>query len=185
MNLEVLYSSYLNAIKSEGLIETKMILCASITSQRLYLMQKGKTVKEYTMSSSSKPPSCVENSLGTPWGLHQVCEKIGDGEEIGMVFVGRRPTGNTYFTCDKERQLKNLITTRILRLKGLQQGVNKGNNVDSYNRYIYIHGTNHEDRLGQPASSGCLQLANKDVLELFDSVEDGIHIWIEWQSGSP
>ena len=185
MNLEVLYSSYLNAIKSEGLIETKMILCASITSQRLYLMQKGKTVKEYIMSSSSKPPSCVENSLGTPWGLHQVCEKIGDGEEIGMVFVGRRPTGNTYFTCDKERQLKNLITTRILRLKGLQQGVNKGNDVDSYNRYIYIHGTNHEDRLGYPASSGCLQLANKDVLELFDSVEDGIHIWIEWQSGSP
>ena len=105
MNLEVLYSSYLNAIKSEGFIETKMILCASIMSQRLYLMQKGKTVKEYTMSSSSKPPSCVENSLGTPWGLHQVCEKIGDGEEIGMVFVGRRPTGNTYFTCDKERQL--------------------------------------------------------------------------------
>lgn len=179
MNLEGLYLSYLKTIKSLGLSETKMILCASITSQKLYLMQKGEIVKEYTMSTSRKPPSCVENSLGTPWGLHEVCEKIGDGEEIGMVFVGRKPIGETYSSCGQEMRVKNLITTRILRLRGLQEGINKGSGVDSYDRYVYIHGTNHEDRLGKPSSSGCLQLGNEDVLELHDLVDQGIHLWIE------
>jgi hypothetical protein len=179
MNLEGLYLSYLKTIKSLGLSEPKMILCASITSQKLYLMQKGEIIKVYTMSTSRKPPSCVENSLGTPWGLHEVCEKIGDGEEIGMVFVGRKPVGETYITCDQEMRVKNLITTRILRLRGLQEGINQGSGIDSYDRYVYIHGTNHEDRLGKPSSSGCLQLGNEDVLDLYDLVEQGIHLWIE------
>jgi hypothetical protein len=179
MNVEGLYLSYLKTIKSLGLSETKMILCASITSQKLYLMQKGEIVKEYTMSTSRKPPSCVENSLGTPWGLHEVCEKIGEGEEIGMVFVGRKPIGDTYSTCEDGMKAKNLITTRILRLRGLEDGVNRGNGIDSYDRYIYIHGTNHEDRIGSPSSSGCLQLANQDVLQLHDLAEEGMHLWIE------
>ena len=75
MNLEGLYLSYLNTIKSLGLSEPKMILCASITSQKLYLMQKGEIIKEYSMSSSKKPPSCVENSLGTPWGFMRFARK--------------------------------------------------------------------------------------------------------------
>jgi lipoprotein-anchoring transpeptidase ErfK/SrfK len=74
---------------------------------------------------------------------------------------------------------KNLITTRILRLRGLEDGVNRGNGIDSYDRYIYIHGTNHEDRIGSPSSSGCLQLANQDVLQLHDLAEEGMHLWIE------
>ena len=131
------------------------------------------------MSSSRKPPSCRENSLGTPWGLHEICEKIGDGEELGTVFKGRKSIGKTYSECDEEKRTMNLITTRILRLKGLQVGVNQGEGIDSFDRYIYIHGTNHEDRLGQPSSSGCLQLSNTDVYDLHDSVEEGIHLWIE------
>jgi hypothetical protein len=142
-------------------------------------MQKGEILKEYTMSSSRKPPSCQEGSLGTPWGLHSVCEKIGYGEEIGMVFVGRKPIGDTYLTCEDAMKAKNLITTRILRLRGLEDGVNRGNGIDSYDRYIYIHGTNHEDRIGSPSSSGCLQLANQDVLQLHDLAEEGMHLWIE------
>ena len=131
------------------------------------------------MSSSRKPPSCRENSLGTPWGLHEICEKIGDGEELGTVFKGRKSIGKTYLECDEAKRTMNLITTRILRLKGLQVGVNMGEGIDSFDRYIYIHGTNHEDRLGQPSSSGCLQLSNTDVYDLHDSVEEGIHLWIE------
>ena len=75
-------------------------------------------------------------------------------------------------------QNKNLITTRILRLNGLQEGINRGGDKDSFSRYIYIHGTNHEKRLGHPASSGCLQLSNINILDLFDLVEVGTHLWI-------
>ena len=179
MNVEDLYLSYLKTVKSLDIGESKMLLCASITSQKLYLLKKGKSVKEYVMSSSRKPPSCRENSLGTPWGLHEICEKIGDGEELGTVFKGRKSIGKTYLECDEAKRTMNLITTRILRLKGLQVGVNMGEGIDSFDRYIYIHGTNHEDRLGQPSSSGCLQLSNTDVYDLHDSVEEGIHLWIE------
>ena len=179
MNVDDLYLNYLKAIKSLRISETKMLLCASITSQKLYLSKKGQTVKEYVMSSSRRPQSCKENSLGTPWGLHEICEKIGGGEEMGMVFEGRKPIGLKYSECDEEKRSKNLITTRILRLRGLQSGVNKGVGVDSFDRYIYIHGTNHEDRLGKPSSSGCLQLSNTDVLDLYSKVIEGIHLWIE------
>ena len=131
------------------------------------------------MSSSRNPPSCKEDSLGTPWGLHEICQKIGEGEELGMVFVGREPTGKIHNECSEERRRGNLITTRILRLKGLQPGVNQGSGIDSFDRYIYIHGTNHADRLGKPSSSGCLQLSDPDVLDLHDSLDEGIHLWIE------
>ena len=179
MNVEDLYLSYLYTVKSLGISESTMLLCASITSQKLYLLKKGKSVKEYVMSSSRRPPSCKENSLGTPWGLHEICEKIREGEDLGMVFEGRKSIGMTHSECNEEKRAKNLITTRILRLKGLQVGVNQGDGVDSFDRYIYIHGTNHEDRLGQPSSSGCLQLSNSDVLELHNNVNEGTHLWIE------
>ena len=77
--------------------------------------------------------------------------------------------------------LKNnnvILSLRILRLKGLELGINLGSPVDSFDRYIYIHGTNHEERLGFPASSGCLQMSNNDIMELFDAVDEKTHLWI-------
>lgn len=159
-------------------MESEKLLLASIKNQKLSFFQGGKLKRDYIMSSSAKPPSCTENSLGTPWGLHEICEKIGGGEPIGTVFVGRKSQNQTYQECSSEMQNKNLITTRILRLNGLQEGVNRGGDKDSFSRYIYIHGTNHEKRLGHPASSGCLQLSNINILELFDLVEVGTHLWI-------
>ena len=131
------------------------------------------------MSSSKRPPSCFENSLGTPWGLHKVCEKIGEGELLGTVFEGRKSIGLTYWECDEEERKKNLITTRILRLVGLENGTNLGDPVDTFNRYIYIHGTNWEENLGIPASSGCLQMGNQDIIELFDAIDEGCPLFIE------
>jgi hypothetical protein len=110
--------------------------------------------------------------------LHEVCEKIGEGEALGAVFEGRASIGLRYWECEKEKRERNLITTRILRLRGLQPGVNCGGQVDSFDRYVYVHGTNHEDRLGSPSSSGCLQLRNEEVLELFDLVPVGTHLYI-------
>lgn len=74
--------------------------------------------------------------------------------------------------------MRNLITTRILRLRGLETGYNAGQGCDSYERYVYIHGTNHEDRIGEPFSGGCVELRNAEMLELFDAVREGDLVWI-------
>ena len=131
------------------------------------------------MSSSKRPPSCKENSLGTPDGLHMVCEKIGEGEPLGMVFKGRKPIGLRYDECSAKEREKNLITTRILRLQGLEEGLNKGEGIDTYDRYVYLHGTNHEENLGVPASSGCLHVSNEDAIELHDRIPVGSHLFVK------
>ncbi len=120
----------------------------------------------------------MRDSEGTPTGLHEIADLIGDGEPRGMVFRGRIATGKRYWEEPDEEQKGNLITTRILRLRGREEGHNSGPGLDSYERYIYIHGTNHEDRLGTPASGGCVLLANRDIEELFESVDPGTLVLI-------
>ena len=131
------------------------------------------------MSTSLRPPSNLKDSLGTPRGLHHIAEKIGAGALPGTVFKGRVNLGRHFNELDEEQNAKNLITTRILWLRGLEPGVNAGGEVDSYGRYIYIHGTNREDRLGTPASSGCVQMNNIEIIGLFDVVRTGDLVWIE------
>lgn len=142
------------------------------------LYRDGEPVKCYPASTSRNPPSCVQDSQGTPWGLHEVTECIGGDQPVGMVFRGRRPIGKTYTACSGQERQDNLITSRILRLRGLEPGVNQGPGVDSYERYIYIHGTNHEDRIGTPASGGCVLLRNADMIDLFERVPPGALVWI-------
>ena len=72
----------------------------------MYHQKEGKSVKTYVISTSLKPPSCEENSLGTPWGLHEVCEVIGSGQPEGMVFKGRNPVGLCYWECDEREKSK-------------------------------------------------------------------------------
>ena len=109
--------------------------------------------------------------------MHALADKIGDGEPLGMVFKGRVPV--THFSeFPEEAQEKNLITTRIIRIRGLEPGYNSGDGCDSYDRYVYIHGTNHEDRIGQPFSGGCIELSNLDVIALFDNIAEGDLLWI-------
>ncbi len=140
--------------------------------------------KSHVVSTSRRPPSNVKDSLGTPRGLHEIAERIGAGAPPGIVFKARVNTGRHYSELGAEEHEKNLITTRILWLRGLEPGVNAGTNaaaesVDSHARYIYIHGTNHEERLGMPASSGCVQMRNTEIIELYDAVRTGDHVWIE------
>ncbi|HWA08899.1 MAG TPA: L,D-transpeptidase [Opitutaceae bacterium] len=147
-----------------------------IGTQSLQLFQHSGLVKSYIISTSRRPPSNVRDSLGTPRGLHEVAERIGDGQPPGVVFKSRVPTGRHYSEFPDAGP--NLITTRILWLRGLEPGVNAGGNVDSHARYIYIHGTNHEERIGQPFSGGCVLMRNIDVLELYDQVRSGDLVWI-------
>ena len=144
----------------------------SIGEQKLYLFNGGALEREYPVSTSRAAPSCVKDSLGTPTGLHKIDGKIGSEAPLETVFRGRVPCGLVCEQPPEERE-KNLITTRIMRLRGLEDGVNAGGDVDTYARFVYIHGTNQEDKIGTPNSHGCVLLKNADVAELFEIVNDG------------
>ena len=130
-------------------------------------------MRTFVVSTSKKPPSNVKNSLGTPRGLHEIAERIGAGQPPGMVFKARVSTGHHFNELSAAADTGNLITSRILWLRGVEPGVNRGGDVDSYERYIYIHGTNREALLGQPQSAGCVLMRNLDIVELYEEVRAG------------
>jgi hypothetical protein len=156
-----------------GIKPAARLLHVSIADQTLLLLEHGQTPTTFKVSTSARPPSNLKNSLGTPRGLHLIADRIGTGQPPGMVFKGRVATGHHFSELSAEENERNLITTRILWLKGLEPGYNAGGNVDSYDRYIYVHGTNHEDRIGTPASGGCVQLTNLAMLDLYNRVRLG------------
>ena len=162
-----------------GIKPTDRILVVRIDSQTLQLFYRNSLTRSFVVSTSSRPPSNIAHSLGTPRGLHEIAERIGGGQPTGMVFKARVPTGRHYseYAID-ELTTDDLITSRILWLRGLEPDINAGRNVDTYKRYIYIHGTRHEDKLGTPASAGCIRMANQDVIALYDEVRTGDWVWI-------
>ena len=129
--------------------------------------------KYYRVSTSRFGIGQTVGSFCTPLGLHRIAEKIGGGWPVGTVFKARRPVGFTW----KSLPLAP-ITTRILWLEGLEPGFNRGGDVDSYARHIYIHGTGDEPTLGRPASQGCVHLAANDLIPLFDTLPAGTLVWI-------
>ena len=161
-----------------GIKPADRLLVVRIRTQTMQFFRHGKPVRSLVISTSRRPPSCVKDSLGTPLGLHEIAERIGAGQPPGMVFKSRVATGQHYAELTAAEQEPNLITTRILWLRGLEPGVNQGGNVDSHSRYIYLHGTNHENRLGTPVSGGCVLLNNAEIAELYDEVRAGDQVWI-------
>jgi len=139
---------------------------------------RGKLVRTFVVSTSKRPPSNVKNSLGTPRGLHEIAERIGAGQPPGIVFKARVSTGHHFRELSPALDNGNLITSRILWLRGLELGVNRGGDVDTYERYIYIHGTNREDLIGEPQSAGCVLMRNLDIVELYEHVRTGDLVWI-------
>lgn len=167
-----------------GLKPTTRLITVSIAQQLLGFYRDGCLVKSHVVSTSARPPSNVKDSLGTPRGLHEIAEKIGAGQPPGIVFKARVATGQHFSELSPEQQAKHLITTRILWLGGLEPGVNQGCSpageiVDTKSRYIYIHGTNHEELLGRPSSIGCIEMNNLEILALFDEVRTRDLVWIE------
>ena len=158
--------------------QTARLLLVSISEQRLQLLENGQLVREFVISTSRNPPSCIENSFGTPTGLHRIAEKRCGDAPLGAVLRSRVDTGKRYWELSDEENEQNLVTTRILWLDGLEPGHNQGGKRDSFARYVYIHGTNHEDRIGTPASGGCVLLKNDEMIELFDAVSEGDQVFI-------
>ena len=161
-----------------GIKPGERILVVRIGTATLQFFRRSELVKSYVISTSKRPPSNVKNSLGTPRGLHEIAERIGAGQPPGMVFKSRVSTGHHFSELPDERAEDNLITSRILWLRGLEPGANRGGEVDTYERYIYIHGTNHESRIGEPMSAGCVLMRNLEIVELFEEVRAGDFVWI-------
>lgn len=162
-----------------GIKPGERLLAVRISTATLQFFRRAELVKSYVVSTSLRPPSNIKGSLGTPRGLHEIAERIGAGQPPGMVFRSRIPTGRHFRELPEMEAAKQLITSRILWLRGLEPGINRGGEVDTYDRYVYIHGTNHEDRLGQPMSAGCIEMANLDIIELYEEVRSGDLVWIE------
>jgi len=104
----------------------------------------------------------------TPLGLHKVNERIGEGESEGRRFISRNPVNQIVPSGQRrQEQSEDMVLSRILWLSGVEDGKNRGGDVDSHARCIYIHGTDQEQLLGKPASHGCVRMSNQDVVELF------------------
>jgi hypothetical protein len=162
-----------------GIKPGERLLLVRIGTATLQFFRKGALVKSYAVSTSKRPPSNIKGSLGTPSGLHEIAERIGAGQPPGMVFKSRVATGRHFSELPDALTDTNLITSRILWLRGLEVGVNRGGEVDTYDRYVYIHGTNQEDKIGEPLSAGCVVMRNLDVMELYEEVRGGDLVWIE------
>jgi len=147
----------------------------SIPAQTLTLFDdNGGQVARYAVSTAANGVGCVKNSGCTPLGAHIVRAKIGDGAAENTVFVGRRPTGELFTPALKlQFPERDWILTRILWLSGTEPGKNRLGNVDTMQRYIYIHGTPDDTKLGVPGSHGCVRMRNTDLVELFDRVPVG------------
>ena len=167
MSINFHYTRVALKAKEQNLSVSSHFLYIAITEQTLYWYQEKILHAHYPISTSKAPPSCIENSFGTPLGLHKIAEKIGAGAKPGTVFKSRKSTGKTY---QEKSEPQNLITSRILRLQGLETGYNRGPGCDSFSRYIYLHGTNREDLIGRPHSLGCIELKNADVITLFATI---------------
>jgi len=135
----------------------------SIREQLLRLKRDDETLRTYPISSSRFGLGSKEGSMKTPLGEFRVAEKIGHEAAPGTIFKARVALGPDDPLPDTE----DFITSRILWLEGLDE-----DNANTRDRFIYIHGTKHEDKIGQPDSHGCIRMRNDDVIELFDLVDE-------------
>jgi lipoprotein-anchoring transpeptidase ErfK/SrfK len=152
----------------------------SIQQQTLTLFDNLNGVKaQYSISTAKNGVGCEKNSGCTPLGSHIVRAKIGAGAASNAVFVGRRPTGEICTPAlMAEFPARDWILTRILWLSGKELGKNRLGNVDTMQRYIYIHGSPDSAEMGKVGSHGCIRMRNMDIVELFDLVDVGTTVVI-------
>ena len=146
------------------------IIHISIGDQRLTLKENERPIRIYPVSTSRFGIGTEEGSFKTPTGRFRVAQKIGGKMPSGTIFVGRVPLESN----GEPPPTEDHVTSRILWLDGLDE-----HNANTRDRFIYIHGTRHEDKIGTIASHGCVRLRNADVIELFELVDEGTPVVIE------
>ena len=160
-----------------GVCLTPHVLLVWVSCQRVDWLERqtgGYTLRRHMPASTSRfGVGQLEGSNRTPLGLHRVARSIGTGWPQGTVFRSRVPAGFTWAGSPDAP-----IAHRILWLEGLEPGFNRGGRLDSFRRYIYIHGVGDEMTLGRPASRGCVHLAARDIIELGDRIPEQSLVWI-------
>jgi len=151
----------------------------NIDKQTLTLFQDDNFMQSWPVSTAKKGAGEEEGSECTPRGRHFIAEKIGKDAEPNTIFVGRENTGDTFSPSLRDKHPdRDWILTRILWLKGEEEGINLGDDCDTYKRYIYIHGCPDDTEMGVPGSRGCIRMRNEDIISLFDKVEEGTPVLI-------
>jgi len=159
------------------------LLTIDLSRQILCCRYQGKELETFSISSGTNGPGELENSGCTPRGWHEVADVIGLDNDINSVFVGREWTGETYSSSlASQYPNRDWILTRIIRLKGLEPGRNFGGGVDTFSRYIYIHGTPDEEEMGLPKSHGCIRMRNIDVIKLARWIKSGVKVFVDAHS---
>lgn len=159
----------------------KKSISISIGAQSLTLRDAaGQIEKHYAVSTAAQGVGEQDGSYCTPRGQHLIRAKIGAGQPINTVFVGRRPSGEIY-TPDLGARFpkRDWILTRILWLSGCERGFNRLGTVDTMRRLIYIHGCPDSAAMGVPGSHGCVRMRNGDILDLFERVTAGTPVTIQ------
>lgn len=148
--------------------DTRSDLIVSVRDQKLLLVQDGKPVKAYRVSTSKFGIGDRPGSNYTPLGKMEVAKKIGCGHPPGAVFKSRKPTGEV---LKPNAPGRDPIVSRIIWLAGKET-----HNRNAFRRYIYIHGTPEERNLGKPASYGCIRMGTKDVVDLYNRIGTGADV---------
>ena len=173
------------AVLQHGVRRSRFVLCVSVAEQSMALFEKAETRpraaefptyefrRRFVISTSRFGIGQVMHSNRTPLGLHRIARKVGGDCPEGTVFKARKPIGHL-----SGGMPEGAIVHRILWLDGLEPGKNRGGNVDTFNRYIYIHGYWDEATLGRPQSMGCIHLAAADLIPLYDELPVGTLLWI-------
>lgn len=154
-------------------------IVVSISEQLLSVYEDQQLIQSYRICTAKNGVGEQFGSECTPRGEHVIRAKIGDGEPLGSVFVGRRLTGEIYQPeLAKNQPNRDWILTRILWLSGLEKGKNRLGHVDTMRRYIYIHGAPDELVSETPSSHGCIRMLNQDVMDLFKRITVGTTVCI-------
>ena len=150
----------------------------SLAAQTLTLFgERSRMLNRYAVSTAAKGAGELRGSHCTPRGRHIVRAKIGAGQPLNAVFVGRRPTGEIWTPeLAAAHPNRDWILTRILWLSGCEIGRNRLGDVDTMRRYIYVHGTPDTMPMGEPGSIGCIRMRNHELVELFDRVPAGTRL---------
>src|SRR5438105_2311780 len=177
-----LHRAALLALRRYAPIRARFVLTVSIADQQMFLFELNRQARgpsqyefrrAFLVSTSSFGTGQVINSNQTPLGLHRIAEKIGGGQPIGTIFRSRKAVGLTW-----QGTPEATIVHRIFWLEGLEPQFNRGGKVDTFRRYIYIHGFGDETTLGGPKSHGCIHMAANDLIPLFDRLPVGTLVWI-------
>jgi L,D-transpeptidase YbiS len=150
-----------------------------VAKQTLRLMHHDCEEAIFRVSTAKNGLGCRKNSFCTPTGLHRIRLKIGAGCHPWQVFVARRPPGEIYQAeLAKTYPERDWILGRILWLQGIEPGINRGADIDTLKRFVYIHGTADTAMLGTPCSHGCIRMHPQDMVTLFDVVAKHTPVWI-------